>query len=151
MKCSHCGNHDTRVVDTRESANGIRRRRECNVCGRRFTTQEQVVYHALTVVKRDGHKEPWRRDKLTHSVQMACAKRPVRMDDIARLVEQIETIVLQMGRREVRSEDIGRLVSEGLKSLDPVAYIRYGIVFLSLPSIATVQAEMDRLLADERL
>ena len=145
MKCPHCASVDSRVVDSRLSAEGIRRRRECLTCSQRYTTYEQVA-HALMVVKRDGRREPWDREKLARGVRIACAKRPIGADALERLVDQIEDKVLGMGRSEVRCEQVGLLVLEGLKELDPVAYIRYGIVYLALPDLSAVRVEIDRLL-----
>lgn len=145
MKCPHCDHPETRVVDTRESADGIRRRRECQSCGQRFTTYEHVA-HALMVVKSDGRREPWDREKLAHGIRIACAKRPIPAEHLERLVDQIEEKVVALGRSEVKREYIGQLVLEGLKELDPVAYIRYGIVYLALPDLHAVRAEIDRLL-----
>jgi transcriptional repressor NrdR len=145
MKCPHCGHADTRVVDTREAADSIRRRRECFNCGKRFTTYEHVA-HALMVVKRDGRREPWDRNKLADGIRIACAKRPIPAERLEGLVEQIEDKVMSLGRSEVKSEYIGQLVLEGLKELDPVAYIRFGIVYLALPDLHAVRAEIDRLL-----
>ncbi len=145
MKCPHCGHADARVVDTREAADSIRRRRECFNCGKRFTTYEHVA-HALMVVKRDGRREPWDRNKLADGIRIACAKRPIPAERLEGLVEQIEDKVMSLGRSEVKSEYIGQLVLEGLKELDPVAYIRFGIVYLALPDLHAVRAEIDRLL-----
>lgn len=145
MKCPHCGHVDTRVVDTREAAETIRRRRECFNCGKRFTTYEHVA-PALMVVKRDGRREPWDRNKLAEGIRIACAKRPIPSERLEGLVDQIESKVISSGRSEVKSEYIGQLVLEGLKELDPVAYIRFGIVYLALPDLHAVRAEIDRLL-----
>jgi transcriptional repressor NrdR len=145
MKCPHCGHPDTRVVDTREAAGSIRRRRECLNCGQRFTTYEHIA-HALMVVKSDGRREPWDRTKLANGIRIACAKRPIPSERLEGLVDQIEDKVMSLGRSEVKSEYIGQLVLEGLKELDPVAYIRYGIVYLALPDLHAVRAEIDRLL-----
>jgi transcriptional repressor NrdR len=145
MKCPHCGHPDTRVVDTREAADSIRRRRECFNCGQRFTTYEHVA-HALMVVKSDGRREPWDHNKLAHGIRIACAKRPIPAERLEGLVDQIEDKVTSLGRSEVKSEFVGQLVLEGLKELDPVAYIRYGIVYLALPDLHAVRAEIDRLL-----
>ncbi len=145
MQCPHCGEADTRVVDTRTASGGIRRRRECQVCGQRFTTYEHIAPE-LSLIKRDGRRESWDRQKVLNGIRIACAKRPIAMADIERLVDQIEEYVMSLGRAEVSSKVVGEKVLEGLKALDPVAYIRFASVYLDLPDLQAVRAEIDRLL-----
>jgi len=145
MQCPHCGEADTRVVDTRTASGGIRRRRECQVCGQRFTTYEHIAPE-LSLIKRDGRRESWDRQKVLNGIRIACAKRPIAMADIERLVDQIEEYVMSLGRAEVSSRVVGEKVLEGLKALDPVAYIRFASVYLDLPDLQAVRAEIDRLL-----
>ena len=102
----------------------IRRRRECQACHKRFTTYEQIS-EALLIVKRDGRREPFDRNKLLQGVRIACAKRPIAMADIERVVGQIEEYLFSLGRAEVKSDVIGQMVLEKLKEMDPLAYIRY--------------------------
>src|SRR5512142_3387490 len=128
MLCPYCGHADSRVVDTRATAESIRRRRECQTCRKRFTTYEQIS-EALLIVKRDGRREPFDRNKLLQGVRIACARRPIAMADIERVVGQIEEYLFSLGRAEVKSDVIGQMVLEKLKELDPLAYIRYAIVY----------------------
>jgi transcriptional repressor NrdR len=149
MFCPFCGHTESRVVDTRPAGDSIRRRRECERCGKRFTTYEQVS-EALLVVKRDGRREPYDRHKLLQGVRIACAKRPIAMADIERIVDQIEESLFGQGRAEVRSEVIGAMVLEKLKELDPLAYIRFAIVYLELGDVQALRQELDRLMAEHQ-
>ncbi len=146
MKCPYCGNSRTRVIDTTRSAQGVRRRRACKACGRRFTTMERAILITPLVVKRDGRREEFDHEKLLSGLRIACARRPVSADDLERLVERVEDRIRQMGRTEVPSRVIGDLTIEELKALDPVSYIRYAIVYLGLEDLDAVRAEIDRLL-----
>jgi len=145
MRCPHCGGIDTRVVDTRMAGDGIRRRRQCQQCHRRFTTYERVAPE-LTLIKRDGRRESWDRQKVLNGIRIACTKRPVAMADMERLVDQVEDYVMSLGRAEVSTRVVGEKVLEGLKALDPVAYIRFASVYLDLPDLHALRAEIDRLL-----
>ena len=149
MKCPACGSGSTHVVDTvREPNGGIRRRRECKSCGKRFSTVERIVETMPLVVKRGGRREPFNRDKILAGIRTACAKRPVSADDIDRLVDHIESQVLAMNRAEVSGRDIGDLVLNGLRGLDEVAYIRYASVYLHLKDLESVKIEIEKLLAE---
>ncbi len=145
MFCPHCKSADHRVVDTRGAGDGIRRRRECHQCGGRFTTYEQVAA-SLMVVKSDGRREPYDRQKLLAGIRIACAKRPIAMADMERLVERVEEQLYNMGRTEVFSDAIGEAVLQGLKELDLVAYIRFATVYLELQDLYAVRNEIDKLL-----
>ncbi len=149
MQCPHCGHADSRVVDTRTTSDGIRRRRECLACRKRFTTYEQIS-EALIVVKRDGRREPFDRYKLLQGIRIACAKRPIAMADIERAVDQIEEHLFSLGKAEVRSEMIGEMVLAKLKELDPLAYIRYAIVYMEMEDVESLQRELDRLRAERK-
>ncbi|MGC8780501.1 MAG: transcriptional regulator NrdR [Anaerolineae bacterium] len=149
MQCPYCGHADSRVVDTRTTSDGIRRRRECLACRKRFTTYEQIS-EALIVVKRDGRREPFDRHKLLQGIRIACAKRPIAMADIERAVDQIEEHLFSLGKAEVRSEVIGELVLAKLKELDPLAYIRYAIVYMEMEDVESLQRELDRLRAERK-
>jgi transcriptional repressor NrdR len=149
MLCPYCGHGDSRVVDTRTTNDGIRRRRECLACRKRFTTYEQIS-EALLIVKRDGRREPFDRHKLTQGIRIACAKRPIAMADIERIVNQIEERLFSLGKAEVRSEVIGELILEKLKELDPLAYIRYAIVYMEMEDVEALQKELDRLRAERK-
>ncbi len=149
MQCPYCGQPDSRVVDTRAASDSIRRRRECQSCRKRFTTYEQIS-EALLIVKRDGRREPFDRHKLLQGIRIACAKRPIAMADIDRIVDQIEEHLFGLGKAEVRSEVIGEMILEKLKPLDPLAYIRYAIVYMEMDDVATLQRELERLMTERK-
>jgi len=149
MQCPYCGQPDSRVVDTRATGDSIRRRRECQSCRKRFTTYEQIS-EALLIVKRDGRREPFDRFKLLQGLRIACAKRPIAMADIERVVSQIEEHLFSLGKAEVRSEVIGQLILEKLKELDPLAYIRYAIVYMEMEDVQALRQELDRLMAERK-
>jgi transcriptional repressor NrdR len=149
MLCPYCGHPDSRVVDTRAAAESIRRRRECQACRKRFTTYEQIS-EALLIVKRDSRREPFDRNKLLQGVRIACAKRPIAMADIERVVGQIEEYLFSLGRAEVKSDVIGQMVLEKLKELDPLAYIRFAIVYMELADVEALQRELVRLMSEHR-
>jgi transcriptional repressor NrdR len=149
MQCPYCGHDTSRVVDTRATGDGIRRRRECLACHKRFTTYEQIS-EALFIVKRDGRREPFDRFKLLQGIRIACAKRPIATADIERVVSQIEERLFSLGKAEVRSETIGQMILEKLKELDPLAYIRYAIVYMEMEDVAALQKELDRLMAERK-
>jgi transcriptional repressor NrdR len=149
MQCPYCGQPDSRVVDTRATGDSIRRRRECQSCRKRFTTYEQIS-EALLIVKRDGRREPFDRFKLLQGLRIACAKRPIAMTDIERVVSQIEEHLFSLGKAEVRSEVIGQLILEKLKELDPLAYIRYAIVYMEMEDVQALRHELDRLMAERK-
>jgi transcriptional repressor NrdR len=149
MQCPYCGQPDSRVVDTRATGDSIRRRRECQSCRKRFTTYEQIS-EALLIVKRDGRREPFDRFKLLQGLRIACAKRPIAMTDIERVVSQIEEHLFSLGKAEVRSEVIGQLILEKLKELDPLAYIRYAIVYMEMEDVQALRQELDRLMAERK-
>jgi transcriptional repressor NrdR len=148
MKCPYCGNARTRVIDTTHSATGIRRRRVCRACDKRFSTMERAILTTPLVVKRGGQREEFDRAKLLSGLRTACARRPVSADDLERLVDRVEHRIREMGKTEIPSRTIGDLTIEELKSLDPVSYIRYGIVYLGLEDLEAVRAEIDRLLEE---
>lgn len=148
MKCPHCGEADSRVIDTRSTGDGIRRRRECDSCNRRFTTYEQVAA-SLFIIKSNGRREPYDRQKLMHGILVACAKRPIAQVAIENMVDEIEEELARMGRAEVRSEVVGGLVLQHLKRLDPMAYIRFAMVYLDLKDLETLQEHIGRLLATQ--
>ncbi|MGC8837477.1 MAG: transcriptional regulator NrdR [Anaerolineae bacterium] len=145
MRCPYCGSDQSRVIDTRDAGQGTRRRRECQGCGRRFTTYERVT-DALMVIKRDGRREPWDAGKILTGIRIASAKRPIPMEEMERLVSRVEEKVFSLGKAEVSSAYVGQLVLEELKALDEVAYIRFATVYLELGDLEAVRAEIDRLL-----
>ncbi len=131
MRCPFCGNADTQVKDSRptEDSAAIRRRRVCPQCGQRFTTFERVQLRELTVLKRNGRRTPFDRDKLLRSVQIALRKRPVAPDRIDQMVSGIVRRLESQGDEEINSETIGEMVMDGLKQLDDVAYVRFASVY----------------------
>lgn len=150
MKCPYCNSTRIRVIDTTHDARGIRRRRVCKACKRRFTTVERAILTTPLVVKRGGQREEFSREKLLAGLRTACARRPISADDLERLVDKVESHIQQMGKAEVSSRVIGDLVIEELKALDPVSYIRYAIVYLGLEDLEAVRGEIDRLLAERQ-
>ncbi len=146
MKCPYCGGADSRVLDTREVGDAIRRRRECQSCHQRFTTYEQVAKVNLLVVKRDGRREPFDRQKLFDGVLRACAKRPVSSEAIDELVSAVETSLYNLGKAEVSSRVIGEMVIERLRDLDEVAYVRFASVYRSFSDLEALKREVDDLM-----
>jgi transcriptional repressor NrdR len=147
MRCPYCQEEDSRVVDTsHDSRGGIRRRRECNNCSQRFSTYERAILANPLLVKQDGTREEFDRDKLLAGIRISCAKRPVSAAEIERLVGEIESALQAMGRAEVSSRVVGDMVIAGLKEMDQVAYIRYAIVYLGLDDLRSIRDEIDQLL-----
>ncbi len=144
--CPFCNNSDSKVIDSRDSADSIRRRRECLRCGLRFTTYERVQTRSLMVVKRDGRREEFSRDKLWMSLTKACAKRPLPIGSIEKLVEDIELQVGSLGRAEIPSKVVGELVMDRLKKLDRVAYIRFASVYRDFRDIESFRDEINALM-----
>ena len=131
MRCPFCGNDDTQVKDSRPTDDGasIRRRRQCPACAGRFTTFERVQLRELTLVKKSGKREPFDRDKLARSVEIACRKRPVEPERIERLVNGVVRQLESLGEAEIEADTVGELAMAALKALDPVAYIRFASVY----------------------
>ena len=131
MRCPFCGNEDSQVKDSRPTEDGaaIRRRRQCEACAARFTTFERIQLRDLTVLKSEDKREPFERDKLVRSVSIAARKRPITPIQIEKLVSGIQRQLETMGETEIPSQRIGEMVMDGLKGLDPVAYIRFASVY----------------------
>ena len=129
MRCPQCDNDDSRVVDSRDSGDRVRRRRQCSGCEARFTTYERIHTRTLRVAKLDGRREEYSRDKLLASLLKACAKRPLRTGAIEGLADEVESVLNDTGRREIPSQTIGELVMDKLRRLDRVAYIRFASVY----------------------
>ena len=150
MLCPFCQHNKSKVVDTTKDApGGIRRRRECLKCGARFSTLERAVLSTPLLVKQDGTREEFDREKLMKGIRISCAKRSVSAADIERLVGEIESTLQRMGKSEVSSRVVGDMVIDGLKELDFIAYIRYAIVYLQLDDLQAIRSEIDRLLSEE--
>ncbi len=148
MRCPYCQNKESRVLDTTpdDVHGGVRRRRECENCHQRFSTYERPILTTPLIIKQDGTREEFDREKLARGIRIACAKRPVSAVQIERLVSEIEQALHRMGRSEVSSRVIGDMVINGLKELDHVAYIRYAIVYLHLSDLHAIRNEIDHLL-----
>lgn len=148
MKCPFCSGMDSRVVDSREAREGseIRRRRECTACGRRFTTYERVDELPATVVKRDGRRESFDREKLLNGLLKACEKRQVPRLDLIRLVDAVEAELAGREVREMSSEEIGNMVIEQLRRLDQVAYVRFASVYRRFGDVNQFMEELRDLL-----
>ncbi|MGV3621375.1 MAG: transcriptional regulator NrdR [Archangium sp.] len=152
MRCPFCTADDSRVMDSRDSAEGtiIRRRRECESCKRRFTTYERVEELNPLVVKKDGRREAFDRDKLVAGLKKACEKRPVSVDQIEELVTSIERRLQELGEKEVASTTIGELVMERLPALDEVAYVRFASVYRSFRDIAEFMDELKDIIQGKK-
>jgi len=151
MRCPSCGSLDTQVKDSRptEDSAVIRRRRVCLACNFRFTTFERVQLRELTVIKRNGRRVPFDRDKLLRSVQIALRKRPVEPERIDQMVSKVVRELESMGESEVSSETIGEIVMEHLRALDDVAYVRFASVYRNFREAKDFEAVLDELSADE--
>ena len=151
MKCPYCGTQDSKVVDSRHADDGgsIRRRRECLGCGKRFTTYEIVESLPIVVVKRDGSRQSFDRNKIINGMLRACEKRPVSLAAMESAVDEIEQIIQNSLEREVRSEEIGELVMERLKKLDEVAYVRFASVFRQFKDLNSFAQELNKILAEK--
>lgn len=148
MKCPYCGHLGDKVVDSRESREGevIRRRRECLECGRRFTSYERVDEIPHMVVKKDGRRERFERQKLIAGLLKACEKRPVKVAALEAIADRVETVLQDRPEREMSTADIGALVMEELRSLDKVAYVRFASVYRHFRDIGEFMDELQGLL-----
>jgi transcriptional repressor NrdR len=147
MQCPYCQHNESRVLDTtHDSRGGVRRRRECDQCHQRFSTYERPILATPLLIKKDGTREEFDREKLARGMRIACAKRPVSAADIDRLIGEIENELQRMGRAEIPVRVVGDMVISGLKELDQIAYIRYAIVYLHLDDLHSIRKEIDRLL-----
>ena len=148
MRCPFCDQPDTKVIDSRPTDDGkaIRRRRECEGCGKRFTTYEKLEEILFMVVKRDGSRESFDRNKILNGIIRACEKRPVSMEQLEDLVNDIERNLNNLMEKEVSSAYIGDLVMERLAKLDEVAYVRFASVYRSFKDVSTFVAEIEKLL-----
>jgi transcriptional repressor NrdR len=147
MKCYECNFLDSKVIESRDldDSSTIRRRRQCLSCGARFTTYERMEMPTMAVVKKDGRRELFNRDKVASGIYRAVEKRPIAIADIEELIVRIERQVRAMGESEVPAEKIGELVMLGLEQLDDVAYVRFASVYRSFTDVASFEAELRRL------
>ena len=149
MNCPYCNHYDSKVIDSRDVNDGIRRRRQCLGCNSRFTTYERLQPAALFAVKKDERREGFSRDKLLTGIRKACEKRPLPAGSIDKLADDIETKLYQKGKAEIPSAVIGDMVMEGLKGLDHVAYIRFASVYREFTDITALKQEVDTLVFAE--
>lgn len=147
MKCPFCGALESRVVDSRGLEEEVRRRRVCSECGARFTTSERVQNHALFVVKKDGRREAYDREKLATGIRKACEKRPLPTGSVEKFITGIEEQIHELGRAEIPSTTLGDLVMEGLEKLDHIAYIRFASVYREFTDISALKDALDSLSA----
>ena len=147
MLCPYCNANKTGVLESRDSEDGAvtRRRRECQECGKRFTTYERVENINLKVVKKDGRLEDFNREKIKSGVQKACEKRPVEEEEIEKIIEGIEMRLLNRKSTEISSSDIGRMVLTRLKKLDKVAYLRFASVFLEFENVEEFKKQISKI------
>lgn len=148
MICPYCGGKNHRVVDSRSSAEGkaVRRRRECDKCGRRFTTYEYIEESRLMVIKKDGRREPFSRTKLLNGVRTACEKRPVSSEKLEKLINEVERLLQRKFEKEVRAKDIGEIIISKLHKLDEVAYVRFASVYRQFKDVNQFMKEIKHLL-----
>ena len=147
MKCPFCNKDDDKVIESRTVAEGesIRRRRECNKCGKRFTSYERVEHRPLMVAKKDGRREPFSREKIMSGVSRAVEKRPVSVDDIDDLLDRIEKQLYSMNKKELQSEDVGEVVMQELEKLDKVAYVSFASVYREFKDVKEFVKEIKGL------
>ncbi len=148
MKCPFCGVENTKVIDSRPADDNstIRRRRQCDHCKKRFTTYEKVETIPLVVIKKDNSREPYDRSKIEAGVFRSCHKRPISVDQINQLVEEVENTIFNMEEKEIPSYRIGELLMDKLKELDPVAYVRFASVYREFKDVNTFMNEIKKIL-----
>lgn len=147
MKCHYCNHEDTQVIDSRDTENleATRRRRECSKCKKRFTTYERVEEADIVVVKKDGKRERFERQKLINGILKACEKRSITLEKIEKLVDAVESDLRKRDTVEVDSKIVGRIVMRKLKSLDKVAFLRFASVYLEFEDLTRFEEELDKL------
>ena len=152
MKCQYCSMIENKVIDSRLSKDGrtIRRRRECTACGRRFTTYEKLEEILPLVVKKDGRREPFSREKIIEGIKKACQKRPVSITRIEGFVDSLELYFQELGKKEVESKEIGEKVINSLKEWDEVAYVRFASVYRQFKDISEFMAELEEILRSRK-
>jgi len=148
MKCPFCGDDNIRVIDSRpaDENNSIRRRRQCDACGKRFTTYERVEAISLMIIKKDQNREPYDRTKIEAGIIRSCHKRPISVDEINSVVDDIETTIYNLEEKEVPSYKVGEIVMDRLKELDAVAYVRFASVYREFKDVATFMDEIKKIL-----
>ena len=151
MKCPFCGHEESKVIDSRESKKGIsiRRRRECIACARRFTTYEKIEEIPYMIVKKDGTRQLFDRQKLLRGLLKACEKRPIPVAKFEEIVEEIESKLQERPEKEMKASDVGALVMERLKDLDKVAYVRFASVYREFRDVLEFKQELETLLKEK--
>ncbi len=149
MKCPFCGDEESKVIDSRPTDEGerIRRRRECLNCGKRFTTYEIIESLPIIVIKKDKSRESFNRDKLMNGILRACEKRPISINTLDNMIDEIEVTIQNSLDREVTSDKIGELVMDKLKNIDEVAYVRFASVYRQFKDITTFMEELNKLIS----
>jgi transcriptional repressor NrdR len=150
VKCPFCAHVDDKVIDSREGRNGdtIRRRRECLKCGRRFTTYERIDEIPYMVIKKDGRRERFERQKILQGLLKACEKRPVPTPKLEAIVDEVEGVVQEATERELTTTEIGEMIMQQLKKLDKVAYVRFASVYMDFKDVQEFMSELKNLLKD---
>ncbi len=148
MKCPYCGTENTRVIDSRpvEESNSIRRRRQCDECDKRFTTYEKVETIPLIVIKKDNTRQTYDRSKIEAGVLASCHKRPVSVEQITRMIDEVETEIFSMEEKEIPSKRIGEIVMDKLAKLDEVAYVRFASVYREFKDVNTFMDELKKII-----
>lgn len=148
MKCPFCSSDNTKVIDSRpaDDNSSIRRRRMCDECGKRFTTYEKVETIPLVVIKKDNNREPYDRSKIEAGVLRACHKRPISINQINSLIDEVETEIFNMEEKEIPSDKIGEIVMSKLKDLEAVAYVRFASVYREFKDVNTFMDELKKML-----
>ena len=148
MKCPYCLYPESKVIDSRPADDGqrIRRRRECIKCTKRFTTYEKIEAIPLVVIKKDNNREPYDRSKIEAGVFRSCHKRPISVDQINSLVDEVENMIFNLEEKEVSSSKIGEILMDRLKELDPVAYVRFASVYREFKDVNTFMDELKKIL-----
>ncbi|WP_250230070.1 transcriptional regulator NrdR [Anaeropeptidivorans aminofermentans] len=151
MKCPFCGSIDSKVVDSRamEDGKAIRRRRQCESCGERFTTYERIDIIPVAVIKRNGERESFDRSKLLNGIIKSCNKRPISMEEMEKIADYVEGSVLNSLNKEIESNKIGEMVMDKLKEVDEVAYVRFASVYKKFKDIDTFMEELSKLLREK--
>ena len=151
MRCPYCGHAESKVIDSRESKKGIniRRRRECEACRRRFTTYEKVEEIPYMIIKKDGSRQMFDRQKLLKGLMKACEKRPIAMAKLEEIVEEIEAKLQERPDKEMKASEVGQLVMDRLRDLDKVAYVRFASVYREFRDVQEFKNELDTLLLEK--
>ena len=145
MICPFCGSQDTIVLETRETENGTRRRRECTKCKKRFTTYERIETNPLIIIKKNGVRQQFNKEKIREGIIKACEKRPISIDEINKICDKIERKLLYSGLQEIKSRKIGEMVMRELKKLDKIAYIRFASVYKEFKDIEELEKELKKI------